>query len=110
MYLFSCLKFDLHVFLVVGGTLDFKKYLGSFLIQFFDNGSCFQWFLKMVLEAFSVETFEDLSRGRLLHFDTTNKLHVFRGTEQDWQWHLFDFFLDMYILFCVGRGHLCSNV
>lgn len=42
---------------------------------------------KMVLEALSVEAFEDISRGKLLHFDNTLKLHVFRGTEQDWQWH-----------------------
>lgn len=48
----------------------------------------------MILEALSVETFEDLSGGRLLHFGNTDKLHVFRGTEQDWQWH-FWFFLGM---------------
>jgi len=39
----------------------------------------------MVLEAWSVEGFEDISRDRLLHFDNTLKLHVFRGIEQDWQ-------------------------
>lgn len=42
----------------------------------------------MVLEALSVEAFEGISRGRLLHFDNTLKLHGFKGTEQDWEWHL----------------------
>lgn len=42
----------------------------------------------MVLEALSVEAFEDISRGRLLHFDNTLKLHVFRGTEQNWHGYL----------------------
>lgn len=42
----------------------------------------------MVLEALSVGAFEDILRGRLLHFDNTLKLHVFSGTEKDWQWHL----------------------
>lgn len=36
---------------------------------------------KMVLEPLRVEAFEDLSGGRLLHFGSTHKLHVFRGTE-----------------------------
>lgn len=45
----------------------------------------------LVLEALSIETFEDLPRGRLLDFGSTHKLHVFRGKEQDWQWYLFGF-------------------
>lgn len=43
---------------------------------------------KMVSEDLGVGAFGDISRGRLLHFDNTLKLHVFRGTEKDWQWHL----------------------
>lgn len=71
MYLFSCLKSDLHVFLLVGNSLDFNKYLE----YFFNYRS-----LRTVFGS----SFSFISNAKLLHISSCweGSVHWRRGGEE----------------------------